>query len=236
MNISRLTAIAALVLATSSAHASSIIVLDSSFSLSPGPGNTNLDQSFLFSLPRFNAAQGTLTGIDVGLAVNAIDATITLQNLQQQTDVAFPGHVSASDFLTLSYASGSLLSQETSGVSTVGTTLSFGDSFAFDIQIPVALFGPLITDANSLSDFIGSGSVDLTLATKRIAGETVPGLFSIDAEYGSATGSLVIGYEFSPIGRSVPEPSTWAMMVLGFVGLGFVTYRRKKNSSPLRLA
>ena len=26
---------------------------------------------------------------------------------------------------------------------------------------------------------------------------------------------------------SVPEPSTWAMMVLGFVGVGFMTYRRK---------
>jgi hypothetical protein len=25
----------------------------------------------------------------------------------------------------------------------------------------------------------------------------------------------------------VPEPSTWAMMLLGFVGLGFMAYRRK---------
>jgi hypothetical protein len=25
----------------------------------------------------------------------------------------------------------------------------------------------------------------------------------------------------------VPEPSTWAMMLLGFAGLGFVGYRRK---------
>jgi hypothetical protein len=27
--------------------------------------------------------------------------------------------------------------------------------------------------------------------------------------------------------EAVPEPSTWAMMILGFVGLGFVAYRRK---------
>jgi hypothetical protein len=26
---------------------------------------------------------------------------------------------------------------------------------------------------------------------------------------------------------SVPEPTTWAMMILGFVGIGFMTYRRK---------
>jgi hypothetical protein len=27
-----------------------------------------------------------------------------------------------------------------------------------------------------------------------------------------------------------PEPSTWAMMLLGFVGLGFVTYRRQQKA------
>ena len=26
---------------------------------------------------------------------------------------------------------------------------------------------------------------------------------------------------------AVPEPSTWAMLLLGFAGLGFVAYRRK---------
>ncbi len=34
---------------------------------------------------------------------------------------------------------------------------------------------------------------------------------------------------------AVPEPSTWAMMILGFVGLGFMTYRRK-NTTALRAA
>src|SRR5258708_36249582 len=28
----------------------------------------------------------------------------------------------------------------------------------------------------------------------------------------------------------VPEPSTWAMMLLGFTGLGFMAYRRKSKS------
>ena len=28
---------------------------------------------------------------------------------------------------------------------------------------------------------------------------------------------------------AVPEPSTWAMMILGFVGLGFMSYRRKSR-------
>jgi hypothetical protein len=34
---------------------------------------------------------------------------------------------------------------------------------------------------------------------------------------------------------AVPEPSTWAMMILGFVGVGFMAYRRKGQAS-FRLA
>jgi hypothetical protein len=28
----------------------------------------------------------------------------------------------------------------------------------------------------------------------------------------------------------VPEPSKWAMMIIGFVGLGFLAYRRKDGT------
>ncbi len=34
--------------------------------------------------------------------------------------------------------------------------------------------------------------------------------------------------------NAVPEPSTWAMMILGFVGIGFMAYRRK--SKPALMA
>ncbi len=35
---------------------------------------------------------------------------------------------------------------------------------------------------------------------------------------------------------AVPEPSTWAMMILGFAGIGLMAYRRKRNGPALRLA
>jgi hypothetical protein len=35
---------------------------------------------------------------------------------------------------------------------------------------------------------------------------------------------------------AVPEPSTWAMLLLGFAGVGFMAYRRKQNGPQLRLA
>ena len=33
---------------------------------------------------------------------------------------------------------------------------------------------------------------------------------------------------------AVPEPSTWAMMILGFAGLGFMAYRRRQFAASLR--
>ena len=35
---------------------------------------------------------------------------------------------------------------------------------------------------------------------------------------------------------AVPEPSTWAMMILGFAGIGFMAYRRRNQSASLRTA
>jgi hypothetical protein len=36
--------------------------------------------------------------------------------------------------------------------------------------------------------------------------------------------------------HAVPEPSTWAMMILGFAGVGFMAYRRRNKSATLRVA
>jgi hypothetical protein len=36
------------------------------------------------------------------------------------------------------------------------------------------------------------------------------------------------GVAFAPV-AAVPEPSTWAMMILGFAGIGFMAYRRRSK-------
>jgi hypothetical protein len=41
---------------------------------------------------------------------------------------------------------------------------------------------------------------------------------------------LSISYQVT-IAEAVPEPSTWAMMILGFAGVGFMTYRRRKTAA-----
>jgi hypothetical protein len=41
---------------------------------------------------------------------------------------------------------------------------------------------------------------------------------------------------FSLAGNTVPEPSTWAMILLGFAGVGFVGYRRAKSGRAMLAA
>jgi PEP-CTERM motif len=36
--------------------------------------------------------------------------------------------------------------------------------------------------------------------------------------------------------NAVPEPSTWAMMIVGFLGIGGTAYRRRRHASVLRVA
>jgi outer membrane lipase/esterase len=59
--------------------------------------------------------------------------------------------------------------------------------------------------------------------------------FYSDNEHLSAAGQLIeANYDFSLLQGGVPEPSTWAMMLLGFAGVGFMAYRRK--SKPALMA
>jgi hypothetical protein len=46
-----------------------------------------------------------------------------------------------------------------------------------------------------------------------------------DTRFFDNNGSIVT------LAAAVPEPSTWAMMILGFFGLGFVAYRRKNPTA-----
>ncbi|MBR0697809.1 choice-of-anchor K domain-containing protein [Bradyrhizobium lablabi] len=47
----------------------------------------------------------------------------------------------------------------------------------------------------------------------------------------SHTSTLNIYADFT---AAVPEPSTWAMMILGFLGVGFLAYRRRNESVAFR--
>jgi outer membrane lipase/esterase len=51
--------------------------------------------------------------------------------------------------------------------------------------------------------------------------------FWADDEHLAAAAQLIEGNYLIQVAEAVPEPSTWAMLILGFAGIGFIAYRRK---------
>jgi hypothetical protein len=74
--------------------------------------------------------------------------------------------------------------------------------------------------------------------TDTFNGTTLAGLGLTDGTYtydfgtGPNADSVVVNIgTVSP----VPEASTWAMMILGFAGIGFIAYRRKNNHNTVAI-
>lgn len=59
---------------------------------------------------------------------------------------------------------------------------------------------------------------------------------SFDPAYGDGNGfQLVLSENLGndPLTAAVPEPSSWAMMLLGFASVGVMAYRRRSKSAPI---
>jgi hypothetical protein len=59
--------------------------------------------------------------------------------------------------------------------------------------------------------------------TDDLAATSLPTTEKFTTLFSSAPGEAIRGVSFAP---TVPEPSTWAMMLIGFIGVGFAGYRR----------
>lgn len=119
------------------------------------------------------------------------------------------------------------------------------DTIGTDIQLPSqgdrVVLGPVsfLTSTNGINFTPWGSPVTVTGST------TNP--VSI---FGPLQGAQYIEYDFGPTGdyfsqggaavqgifagvSAVPEPATWTMMILGFAGVGFMAYRRKRNEGDL---
>jgi hypothetical protein len=61
------------------------------------------------------------------------------------------------------------------------------------------------------------------------------GTYAFELVYGECCGTPARLQVSLPLQTAVPEPSTWAMMILGFAGVGFLAYRRRNQGPVLRL-
>jgi hypothetical protein len=93
------------------------------------------------------------------------------------------------------------------------------------------------------SDFLGAGTfLDIYGLAFTIGGGTVVDLFSNGIGFGPpgavfgvavVTSETTLDYVSAGVAASTPEPSTWAMMILGFAGLGFAGYRASRKAAAV---
>ncbi|MBN9061654.1 MAG: hypothetical protein BGP06_02215 [Rhizobiales bacterium 65-9] len=194
-------------------------------------------------------------GNSLGVAIAALlisaapgRAAIISQNVSfTATGFAFINGVAppvdpVSGSFNITFDNGVDYSNTTAGISLVSLNIALGSALAFNYDSATDLLtvggaapGPGLTD--------GPGSIQITPASNdfylRISD------FSTAAaavqQLGYAQASFPDGYyytpadakttlAFAPITSGVPEPSTWAMMLLGFLGLGFVAGRRPRRA------
>jgi outer membrane lipase/esterase len=80
------------------------------------------------------------------------------------------------------------------------------------------------------------GFTNVTDACGAVAGANCNTYAYWDGIHPTAAAHLVIADAFVDQVTGVPEPSTWAMMLLGFAGLGFTAYRRKQSTLAFRMS
>lgn len=103
------------------------------------------------------------------------------------------------------------------------SSFSFNTPFTLQAGVTYNIQMYLFADANTL---VIGGGVDSQFAF-------VDPIISFDPAFSDGSNFHLF---FSPtVGNTptsaIPEPSTWAMMILGFAGVGFMAYRRKSKSA-----
>lgn len=100
-------------------------------------------------------------------------------------------------------------------------------------QDPTGYGGPNAFFTNINGTFLNGNATGTGLYTTGIVNFITPipvggqDYFSLEENIATQGGGITVG--------GVPEPSTWAMMLLGFAGLGFLSFRKSKRRSAILL-
>jgi hypothetical protein len=198
--------------------------------------------------------------ISVGMAPNAYATLITsipggtivpmpIVNYEGTGPQAFGSPTiswSATTFSVFGYNSGFGFGSNGSwsGVDMAGIDAGTG-SMTFSFSTPVSAVGGFINYSPGTSPFFptiavyyNSTLLEFDSLSFSTGGGTNTGFFYGFSESTPITSFVLsgdfIGLTNLTFASPVPEPSTWAMMILGFAGIGFMAYRRK--SKPVLMA
>jgi PEP-CTERM motif len=202
--------LSALVISASMATANAATILNGNFegAVTPTPGGGNVPVGWTA-----NTAYGAtdFNQVLAGQGINGASPALSIGNDDNQFPQPATLSQTFSDTAKTVYTVDFFWRVSGAGDPNAFLTLAVGGSFV-TIPEPASLVGgstPFVEDSFT---FTGTGSDTLS-----ISAQTNPGDFFVD------------NISLSTVTSAVPEPSTWAMMILGFFGLGFMAYRRKSG-------
>lgn len=172
----------------------------------------------------FDPALGILTSVSINGSMTWSEAIV------RSADAGSPA------VNTPRSTTGSLIHQS-SGVTITATTLTGSEAYAAgsafgSLSLGGALFAILTgSDVNQFF-VVGSRTTDLLAPLASISPQVGSIMFGPGSPGG--TYSVTVTYNYTP--WAVPEPSSWAMMMLGFAGIGLVVRYRSRPGRRSRCA
>jgi hypothetical protein len=167
---------------------------------------------------------------NVTFADQAASSTIFGSTLGQTNNSSVTGTTASPGNLLL--ATGGDVQGSGSNLTSATLSQTDGSTFTrlvFDIDAASAGSVDILVNQLSFPDFQDTFTLDpnghnfftiTAINGQAIQSVTLTGLFG-------ATFSSISNVRFGPVAAAVPEPGTWAMMLLGFAGIGLATRRRK---------
>jgi PEP-CTERM motif len=121
---------------------------------------------------------------------------------------------------------------------TFGLTGENGPGGVTTLDVMIGSQLTVLTIDSDASNFFSKPFATTTINYVATSGNTTISFIETASNDGGDNDALIDGVSFQgpAVVSGVPEPSTWAMMLLGFAGVGFMAYRRKHNGQALSVA
>jgi len=154
--------------------------------------------------------------------------TLVLQNIPTTGTATINASSLASDFVSLT----GTINNTSAITGQAGTSATFSITSASFFQVGGNLSASqagIVLNNEQVQSFAAQGSADAFASDGtvfQLTDNVHPGFdFALNSEVGlgQIKGTISVG---EPVVAAVPEPSTWAMMIMGFFGLGFLAYRK----------
>lgn len=208
----------ALVLTTLCASAASAAVISQTLHTS-----LPLNSSGTLDFNSFDPTLGTLTDVTATLS-GGVETSIQVLNTSgtsQNIDVFIRGMVTLSGPGSLSF--------DRTYIPVIGLMAAPGETTG---EVGIT-YGPgSQSGVIPLADFIGSASIEISVTDSAEVTGGLESCCSLKSLTGTDRPTVTLQYTFTPASTPVPEPSTWAMLLLGFAGLGYAGYRQTRSAEP----